>query len=88
MSPHMGSEARPKTLSRLALWLALTSPGGRCIRLALFMAGCLSDPRPLSAQVVELVDALASGASVRKDVEVRVLSWAPLNFNKPLNSKY
>ena len=29
------------------------------------------------AQVVELVDALASGASVRKDVKVRVLSWAP-----------
>ncbi len=24
-----------------------------------------------------MVDALASGASVRKDVEVRVLSWAP-----------
>lgn len=30
------------------------------------------------AQVVELVDALASGASGRKAVEVRVLSWAPL----------
>jgi hypothetical protein len=29
------------------------------------------------AQVAELVDALASGASVRMDVEVRVLSWAP-----------
>ena len=24
-----------------------------------------------------MVDALASGASIRKDVEVRVLSWAP-----------
>ena len=32
------------------------------------------------AQVAELVDALASGASDRKVVEVRVLSWAP-----PLN---
>ena len=31
-----------------------------------------------TAQVVKLVDALASGASVRKDVKVRVLSWAPL----------
>ena len=30
------------------------------------------------AQVAELVDALASGASVRMDVEVRVLSWAPI----------
>ena len=29
------------------------------------------------AQVAELVDALASGASNRKVVEVRVLSWAP-----------
>ena len=26
-----------------------------------------------------MVDALASGASVRMDVEVRVLSWAPKN---------
>jgi hypothetical protein len=31
----------------------------------------------LRAQVAELVDALASGASDRKVVEVRVLSWAP-----------
>ena len=30
----------------------------------------------LHADVAELVDALASGASVRKDVEVQVLSWA------------
>ncbi|MDN5275727.1 MAG: hypothetical protein JWN33_376 [Candidatus Saccharibacteria bacterium] len=30
------------------------------------------------ADVAELVDALASGASVRKDVEVQVLSSAPL----------
>ena len=29
------------------------------------------------AQVAELVDALASGASVRKGVEVRVFFWAP-----------
>jgi hypothetical protein len=29
------------------------------------------------AQVAELVDALASGASTRKGVEVRVFSWAP-----------
>ena len=28
--------------------------------------------------MAELVDALASGASIRKDVEVRVLFWAPL----------
>ena len=29
------------------------------------------------AQVAELVDALASGASFRMEVEVRVFSWAP-----------
>ena len=34
-------------------------------------------PLTTPAQVAELVDALASGASVRMDVEVRVLSWAP-----------
>jgi hypothetical protein len=31
-----------------------------------------------NAQVAELADALASGASGRKVVEVRVLSWAPI----------
>ena len=30
-----------------------------------------------NAQVVKLVDTLASGASARKGVEVQVLSWAP-----------
>ena len=34
------------------------------------------------AQVAELVDALASGASVCMDVEVRVLSWAPIQKSK------
>ncbi len=32
-----------------------------------------------NACVAELVDALASGASVRKNVEVQVLSSAPIN---------
>ena len=32
------------------------------------------------AQVAELVDALASGASGRKVVEVRVFSWAPFTI--------
>ena len=40
--------------------------------------GCASRVS-LDAQVAELADALASGASSRKGVEVRVLSWAPLN---------
>ena len=33
------------------------------------------------AQVVKLVDTLASGASDRKVVEVQVLSWAPYLSN-------
>ncbi len=36
------------------------------------------------AQVAELVDALASGASVLMDVEVQVLSWAPINGNRQI----
>ena len=35
------------------------------------------------AQVAELVDALASGASSRMGVEVRVFSWAPYFSNPP-----
>tara|TARA_B100000676_G_C17507276_1_gene546137 strand:- start:99 stop:305 length:207 start_codon:yes stop_codon:yes gene_type:complete len=43
---------------------------------------------PLSfAQVAELVDALASGASDRKVMEVRVFSWAPLLFLLPKNGE-
>ncbi len=34
------------------------------------------------AQVVKLVDTLASGASARKGVEVRVFFWAPINSLK------
>jgi hypothetical protein len=37
----------------------------------------LGKARFVFAQVAELVDALASGASVCMDVEVQVLSWAP-----------
>ncbi len=40
-----------------------------------------------SARVAELVDALASGASVRKDVEVQVLSRAPGIFYEKLSSE-
>ena len=36
--------------------------------------------RRIRAQVAELVDALASGASGLKVVEVRVFSWAPSLF--------
>ena len=36
-----------------------------------------------AAQVVKLVDTLASGASARKGVEVQVLSWAPTIRTQP-----
>ena len=39
-----------------------------------------------NAQVVKLVDTLASGASARKGVEVQVLSWAPLK--KPAHASF
>ena len=35
----------------------------------------------LSAQMAELVDALGSGPSPRKRVEVRVFFWAPFSKN-------
>ena len=38
--------------------------------------------------MAELVDALASGASVRKDVEVRVLFWAPKARKYTIYLKY
>ncbi len=41
-------------------------------------------PRFYVAQVAELVDALASGASFCMEVEVRVFSWAPI----PKHLKY
>jgi hypothetical protein len=37
------------------------------------------------AQVAELVDALVSGTSIRKDVQVRVLFWAQVKRNYHLN---
>ena len=40
----------------------------------------------LFAQVAELVDALVSGISDRKIVEVRVFSWAPISKN-PINDR-
>ena len=40
-------------------------------------SSCRKAQSTSKAQVVELVDTLASGASARKGVEVQVLSWAP-----------
>src|SRR3546814_8970236 len=56
--------------------MRLPMPADRCVDKpppGLVKAPLQSTP----AQVAELVDALASGASGRKVVKVRVLSWAP-----------
>ena len=51
---------------------------GAPVRIALTAsAATLKRPFTTRAQMAELVDALASGASDRKVVEVRVLFWAP-----------
>ncbi len=42
-------------------------------------------PLNVIAQVAKLVDALCSGRSVRKDVLVRIQSWAPLKYKTPTN---
>src|SRR5690348_16883946 len=49
------------------------------------LRGSRSSPSDVTpAQVAELVDALASGASGGNSVEVRVLSWAPIvNEGRP-----
>jgi hypothetical protein len=46
-----------------------------------------NDEHCCSAQVAELVDALVSGISDRKIVEVRVFSWAP-NLKKPSLARF
>lgn len=41
--------------------------------------------QPVFAQVAELVDALVSGTSSRKGVQVRFLFWAPVTFKAFVN---
>ena len=55
------------------------SPGGTALTPSIDFAGEAAYIPPSRAQVAELVDALASGASGLTVVEVRVFSWAP-NF--------
>ena len=49
------------------------TPGGSVLSAA--------SRRVQDAQMAELVDALASGASAGNGVEVRVLFWAPIQYN-------
>jgi hypothetical protein len=66
---------RALAISRYAIRSALYSVYGRRFN-NLTTAAPLRTNRP-RAQVAELVDALASGASGLTAVKVRVLSWAP-----------
>src|SRR5512145_1304134 len=64
---------------RVELWEGLAKEAGAlgaCLG-AIDFALARSYLKGPQAQVAELVDALASGASARKGVEVRVFSWAP-----------
>ena len=58
----------------------LTKPRGKSKVRALSLIQGWEVAR-IPAQVVKLVDTLASGASGGNPVEVQVLSWAPLLFN-------
>ena len=44
------------------------------------MFSAFGSPPSSIAQVAELADALDSGSSTRKGVEVRILSWAPTTY--------
>ena len=57
--------------------LGLTGPRGKSTVRALTVPAARFARGPALAQVVKLVDTLASGASARKGVEVQVLFWAP-----------
>ena len=60
-------------------------PARNCEPAKLTQKMGLSNVRsPLHAEVVKLVDTLASGASARKGVEVQVLSSAPFPFSDRL----
>jgi hypothetical protein len=62
-------------VSRYAINLSLYSGFGGANQFDISVSGPY---QPARAQVAELVDALASGASGFTAVKVRVLSWAPL----------
>ena len=51
-------------------------------RRIIIMYRCNQDVRRNKAQVVKLVDTLASGASALTGVEVQVLSWAPFHLRQ------
>src|SRR4249920_2079990 len=84
MTPRPG---RAAIHDPVEVWEGLAAPGSagaallggrRPIDFAL-VRSYLKGPQ---AQVAELVDALASGASARKGVEVRVFSWAPDHLSR------
>src|SRR3712207_79769 len=69
------SAAAPSGRWKAGFRLTLHRPASKCARSGGAPRGGVG--AAADAQVAELVDALASGASGRKAVKVRVLSWAP-----------
>ena len=80
------SNYRVRKAKSMVAWIASGSQRqGRVVRktakivIAIFYPSCFIPP-VFSARVAELVDAHDSGSCVRKDVEVRFLSRAPLKI--------
>ena len=72
-----GIRRRPRRSQRKRRKSLLTGPGP-CLKGPRLPDEIVCKREIVWAQVAELVDALASGASDRNVVEVRVLSWAPI----------
>src|SRR5262245_15924338 len=64
------------------VWEGSAAPSSAGARRPIDFALARSYLNGPQAQVAELVDALASGASARKGVEVRVFSWAPDHLSR------
>src|SRR5215831_21024807 len=82
---------RPAIHDRIEVWEGLAVIGsahagvGEQALRPIDFAPARSYLRGPQAQVAELVDALDSGSSARKGVEVRVFSWAPYMYrDRPL----
>src|SRR6478735_8690067 len=77
MTAHDPLPGRAAIHDPVEVWERLAAPGPAGARRPIDFAVARSYLKGPQAQVAELVDALASGASARKGVEVRVFSWAP-----------
>src|SRR6476659_4411527 len=82
MTAHDPLPGRAAIHDPVEVWERLAAPGPAGARRPIDFAVARSYLKGPQAQVAELVDALASGASARKGVEVRVFSWAPDHLSR------